>query len=317
MSAQVPPIDGSVGSSASASSVSGVPWLLPDGTLPTGRARAHVLLVVGKGGVGRTAVSAALATAATADGLRCLVIGLDDRPTLQRVCPTGVGPDVKMVSAGSALEDYLLDVGFGGFARRLASSGVIEVVGAAAPGIHDLVVLGRVKQLANDGAWDLIVVDTPAAGHAASMLTSVGGLLDIVDGGPIREQALAVRDLLNDDTRSAVVAVTLAETTPVNETAELLEVCTEVGVRTAGVVVNAVDTAPSGTVPAGVRNAPRWRDLLDAATTRAAAAAAEIDRMRRIAGDVPVSVLGRQPVAGLDAASVAALAAELRAGGHR
>jgi arsenite-transporting ATPase len=314
VSAQVPPIDGSVEESATDNTSAGLPWLLPDGTLPTGRARALVLLVVGKGGVGRTSVSAAIATAASRDGLRCLIVGLDGRPTLRQLCPVGDGPEVKMVSAGTALEDYLLDVGFGGFARRLATSGVIEVVGAAAPGIHDLVVLGRVKQLANDGAWDVIVVDTPAAGHAASMLTSVDGLLDIVDGGPIREQALAVRDMLSDPTRSAVVAVTLAETTPVNETTELLQTCTEVGVRIAGIVVNAVESAPASPIPSGVRGAALWRELHDEAQSRAKAAMAEIDRVHAIAGDVAVAVLARRPVAGMDAATVGALARDLAGG---
>ncbi|NBU95119.1 MAG: hypothetical protein EBS20_04355 [Actinobacteria bacterium] len=140
------------------------------------------------------------------------------------------------------------------------------------------------------------------------------GLLDIVDGGPIREQALAVRDMLSDPTRSAVVAVTLAETTPVNETAELLQTCTEVGVRISGIVVNAVESAPASPVPSGVRGAALWRELYDEAQSRATAAMTEIDRVRGIAGDVTVSVLARRPVAGMDVPTVAALADDLAGG---
>lgn len=292
----------------------GAPWILPDGTLPSADAGGRVLLVLGKGGVGRTAVTAVIARAAASDGLRVLVIGLDGRPTLGELC-RGSDVTVRMVSAGSALEDYLLDQGFGGFARRLAESGIIEVVGAAAPGIHDLVVLGKVKQFANEGRWDLIVVDAPAAGHATSMLTSVDGLLDIVDGGPIREQALAVRAVLRDPARAAAVLVTLPETTPVNESLELAAVTREVvGVSVAAGVISSVEPVldlPDPTVADGPLGAVIERGRATAAVTRDA-----IDRFT--AGvDAPVARLPRLPVAGVDADDAELLATVLRSGGLR
>ena len=215
------------------------PWLLPDGTLPRAERGARVLLVLGKGGVGRTTTTALLAHGAQAAGLKVLVVAIDGKSSLHRLCPDGV--DVRSVSAGSALEDYLLDQGFGTFARRLAQSGVIEVVGAAAPGIHDLVVLGKVKQFANAGQHDVVILDAPATGHATSMLSSVAGLLEIVEGGPIREQALDVQRLLLDADRCAAVVVTKAETTPVNESVELVSAVRDVGVGLAAGVVNAVE----------------------------------------------------------------------------
>jgi arsenite-transporting ATPase len=215
------------------------PWLLPDGTLPTAEHGARVLLVLGKGGVGRTTITSLIAHGARSAGLKVLVVAIDGKSSLHRLCPDGV--DVKSVSAGSALEDYLLDQGFGAFARRLAQSGVIEVVGAAAPGIHDLVVLGKVKQFANAGQHDVVILDAPATGHATSMLSSVAGLLDIVEGGPIREQALDVERLLMNADRCGAVVVTTAETTPVNESIELISAIREVGVALAGAVVNAVE----------------------------------------------------------------------------
>ena len=198
-----------------------------------------MLLVLGKGGVGRTTTTALLAHGAHAAGLRVLVVAIDGKSSLHRLCPDGV--DVRSVSAGSALEDYLLDQGFGNFARRLAQSGVIEVVGAAAPGIHDLVVLGKVKQFANAGQHDVVILDAPATGHATSMLSSVSGLLDIVEGGPIREQALDVQRLLMDSGRCGAVVVTKAETTPVNESIELISAIHSVEVALAGAIVNAVE----------------------------------------------------------------------------
>jgi hypothetical protein len=279
-----------------------------------------VLLVLGKGGVGRTVATAVIARAAAVDGLRVLVIGLDGRPTLTELC-RGSDVTVRMVSAGSALEDYLLDQGFGGFARRLAESGIIEVVGAAAPGIHDLVVLGKVKQFANEGRWDLIVVDAPAAGHATSMLTSVDGLLEIVDGGPIREQAVAVRAMLRDPVRSAAVLVTLPETTPVSESLELAAITRDpVGVAVAAGIVSAVepvlDLPPMTALGSG-------RAAKGVAPARAVlgrgAATAEVTREsvgRFVDGlGAPVARLPRLPVAGVDAEDAALLARILWAGG--
>lgn len=293
----------------------GAPWILPDGTLPSADAGGRVLLVLGKGGVGRTVVTAVIARAAAVDGLRVLVIGLDGRPTLAELC-RGSDVTVRMVSAGSALEDYLLDQGFGGFARRLAESGIIEVVGAAAPGIHDLVVLGKVKQFANEGRWDLIVVDAPAAGHATSMLTSVDGLLDIVDGGPIREQALAVRAVLRDPARAAAVLVTLPETTPVNESLELAAVTRDVvGVSVAAGVISSVEPVldlPDPSVSAdGPLGALIERGRATGAVTRDA-----IDRFST-GVDAPVARLPRLPVAGVGADDAELLAALLRHGGLR
>ena len=295
------------------------PWLLPDGTLPSAEHGGRVLLVLGKGGVGRTTTCAAIAHGAAEEGLRVLIVGLDGRPTLTALT-RGTEVTVRMVSAGTALEDYLLDQGFGGFAKRLATSGVIEVVGAAAPGIHDLVVLGKVKQFANEGRWDVIVVDAPAAGHATSMLTSVDGLLDIVEGGPIREQALAVRSLLLDHDRSAAVLVTLAETTPVSESLELAAVTREsVGVAIAAGVVSAVEPVrhlPSPDAVHGVRGAPALRTLLERAAVDAEVATASIDRC--VLGlSAPVALLPRLPVAGLDVASSTLLGRLLAAGGVR
>ena len=276
-----------------------------------------MLLVLGKGGVGRTTTCAAIAHGACAEGLRVLVVGLDGRPTLSAMT-RGTDVTVRMVSAGSALEDYLLDQGFGGFAKRLASSGVIEVVGAAAPGIHDLVVLGKVKQFANEGRWDLIVVDAPAAGHASSMLTSVNGLLDIVEGGPIREQAIAVRDLLLNHDRAAAVMVTLAESTPVSESLELAEVTrSEVGVAIAAGVVSAVDPVrdlPSPDDIHGVRGAPVLRAVLERAAIDGAVVSASIERFQSGLG-APVALLPRLPVAGVTADEARLLGALLACGG--
>jgi anion-transporting ArsA/GET3 family ATPase len=203
-------------------------------------AAARVTVVAGKGGVGKTTVTAVLCRAAASAGMRVLAVELDGKPVLAELC--GDLPHLAL-SAQLALEEYLRDHGFGRVAKRLSSSGVIDVVSTAAPGIDDIVVLGKIKQLARSGDWDAIVVDGPAAGHAVTMLTSAAGLRNAVSGGPVRTQADEVLEMLHDPSRLQVALVTLAETTPVNETIETAFALEDrVGVRLAPVIVNGVDT---------------------------------------------------------------------------
>lgn len=200
-----------------------------------------VVIVAGKGGVGKTTVTAVLARAAAESGRRVLVVELDGKPTLDQLLP---GIEVRHLSAAASLEEYLLDHGFGRIAKRLAATGVIDVIGTAAPGIDDLVVLGKIRQLETSGRWDVIIVDGPAAGHAITFLTGAAGLLDAAPAGPVGEQARSVAAMLRDPARCRVILVTLPETTPVNElletTAQLRE---RVGVALGPVVVDQVDVS--------------------------------------------------------------------------
>ena len=201
---------------------------------------AHVAIVAGKGGVGKTTVTAVLARAAADRGLRVLVVELDGKPTLASL----VGPDIRCLSLtpAAALAEYLDTHGLGRVAKRLATSGVIEVVATAAPGIDDIVVLGKVKQLEQSGDYDLIVVDGPAAGHAITFLMAPANLLKLVRGGPIHSQATEVAQLLSNPQRSQIILVTLPETTPVNEVIETAQkLKQDGGLRLGPVVVNAFD----------------------------------------------------------------------------
>jgi anion-transporting ArsA/GET3 family ATPase len=210
----------------------------------------RLVIVAGKGGVGKTTVTAVLARAATESGLRVLVVELDGKPALH----TLVGDDITVLSlsASAALAEYLNDHGLRRVAKRLASSGVIEVVSTAAPGIDDIVVLGKLKQLERIGDHDLIIVDGPAAGHAITFLMSARSLLDSVHAGPIHTQATEVREMLGDPARCQVVMVTLPETTPINELIETSFALEErVGVQLGPVVVNGFDDGPRLDIPDG------------------------------------------------------------------
>lgn len=246
-----------------------------------------LVIVAGKGGVGKTTVSAVLARAAADSGRRVLVVELDGKPAL-----AGLVPDlaVRPISAPAALEEYLHEHGFRVIAKRLASTGVIDVVGTAAPGIHDLVVLGKLKQLERSGEWDVIVVDGPAAGHAVTFLTSAAGLRDAIRSGPVRSQADDVVALLGDHDRCQVVLVTVPETTPVNELLETIDLLRDrVGVRLGPVVVNQVDAGPTLPDPEAVSfgrtrtHVVEARAATDFRRTRRGAQAAELARLDGVA----------------------------------
>ncbi|MDW3215928.1 MAG: ArsA-related P-loop ATPase [Ilumatobacteraceae bacterium] len=274
----------------------------------------NLVIVAGKGGVGKTTVTAVLARAAADAGRRVLVVELDGKPTLDGLVPD---LEIRHLSAAELLEEYLFEHGFKRIAKRLASTGVIDVIGTAAPGIDDLVVLGKIKQLERSGDWDLIVVDGPAAGHAITFLTAAPGLLDAVRSGPVRDQATDVQALLADPDRCQVVLVTLPETTPVNELVELsFSIEERVGVRLAPIVVNQVDPAVDLPDPAAVdfgRAHVQVDDAVAAAEFRRERIGAQQAELARLAADVPIEQvhLAARPTADITAADVAAIAAEL------
>lgn len=274
----------------------------------------NLVIVAGKGGVGKTTVTAVLARAAADAGRRVLVVELDGKPTLETLLPD---VEVQHLSAAELLEEYLFEHGFKRIAKRLASTGVIDVIGTAAPGIDDLVVLGKIKQLERSGNWDLIVVDGPAAGHAITFLTSAPGLLDAVHAGPVHDQATDVQALLADRERCQVVLVTLPETTPVNELIELSFAIEErVGVRLAPIVVNQVDAATDLPDPNEVdfgRARVQVDDAVAAAEFRRERVTTQQAELARLQASVPIEQLrlAARPTADITAADIAALAAEL------
>jgi anion-transporting ArsA/GET3 family ATPase len=286
-------------------------------------AASRVVIVAGKGGVGKTTVSAALARAAATTGLSALIVEVEGKSGLANlfgqppfdyeevVLSPGGGPDgaadvtARTLTPDDALIEYLQDHGMSRISKRLASTGAVDMVATAAPGIKDILVLGKVKQLEQRRVADVIVLDAPAAGHAISFLRSARGLIDAVRVGPINAQARDVLELLTDPARCQVVLVTLPEETPVNElveTAYSLE--DEVGVSLGPVVVNG-----------------RYRDrgsleadaLAGAAQFRRHRMALQADQVARLADTLPLPQLSLPYLfdADLGPAQVDQLAAEL------
>jgi len=210
---------------------------------------SHVVIVAGKGGVGKTTVTAALAVTAARAGSSVLVVEVEGKSGL----PTMFGTEAlsydeidfepriraRFLTPDAALVDYLESHGMRRMSKRLIASGALEVVATAVPGMKDILVLGKVKSLDESRAADLLIVDAPAAGHAISFLLSPRGLLDAVRVGPISKQASDVVALLSDPARCQVMLVTLPEETPVSEAIETAYAIEDrAGVALGPVVVN-------------------------------------------------------------------------------
>jgi len=180
----------------------------------------------------------------------------------------------RRVTPDGALLEYLADHRLERASKRLLSAGVIDVVSTAIPGIRDVLVLGKVKQLERAEAADLIIVDAPATGHAVTFLTSASGLLQAARGGPIRTQAEDVLEMLSDPARCQVVLVTLPEEMPVNETIEAAyRLEDKADVQLGPVVVNCYDqpsadltvTSAEAAAEAGVTLDPGRLEAIDEA----------------------------------------------------
>ena len=174
---------------------------------------SRVLIVAGKGGVGKTALGATCATAAARLGFSTLLVEVGGRsaaapmigaesigyePIDVDVPGAAGGLSARSITPDEALVEWLGTNGLDRVARRMARSGLLEVVATATPGIKDLLVLGKIRNLEETGAADVIVVDAPAAGHALGFLRAPATIADTARAGTIRRQADEALAMLDD-----------------------------------------------------------------------------------------------------------------------
>jgi anion-transporting ArsA/GET3 family ATPase len=219
----------------------------------------RLVLVTGKGGVGRTTVATALGLAAARRGRRTLVcevaaqervssaferagVGYEETELAERLFAISIDPE-------RAQEEYLRDqIPSRTLYRILVENRVFSHLAAATPGLRELVTLGKVWELAQlerrdarNSPYDLVVLDAPATGHGLGMLAAARTFRDAARVGPIARRADVIHTFVTDPERTGVVAVALPEEMPVNETIELRDrLRDELGLAIDAAVVNGV-----------------------------------------------------------------------------
>jgi anion-transporting ArsA/GET3 family ATPase len=217
----------------------------------------RLLIVTGKGGVGKSTVSAALAMAGARTGRRTCLVEVEGRRTFSHLLETAPwdfserefrpGLWGLSIDPDAALAEYLgMFYGARRLSRLVAGSAAVEFATTAAPGIKDVLLIGKVKELERrrdpDGRfrYDLIVVDAPPTGRIVRFLRAPEATTELIRLGPIRAQAQQVIDLVLDPQRTRVLLVTLLEEMPVRETVEAAAALTELGVTVGALLVNRV-----------------------------------------------------------------------------
>lgn len=230
----------------------------------------QLVILSGKGGVGRTTVAAALARAAAARGKRVLIAQTNAVERLGRMLgrPGPIGAEVTEIAPGIAvvnmtpresLHQYALMVlRYEAVYKALFDNRIVRGFLSAIPGIDAYAMLGKTwwHTTETEGPpppkgsraprlrYDLVILDGPASGHATAMLKIPKAIIDAVPAGPLLRDARAISTLLADAQRTALVIVTLPAELPAGETVELARAArTQLGVPLGPVIVNAVPPA--------------------------------------------------------------------------
>ena len=236
---------------------------------------AHrVLIVTGKGGVGKSATCAALGLAAARAGRRVLICetqGAERMAPMFGVHPGGysvipLAPEVRgmSITSDAAIEDYLLKIlHFKKLYQMVFRNRIMGPFMDAVPGLHDLIQLGKVMDMDNDGTLgvDLYIIDAPATGHALAMLTAPRTMMDLTVRGPFHENAKKIADLVEDPLKTGIVLVSTAEELPVSETLDLYQRLGRHQRQVRRVVLNEV-LEPVFT-PESAADFAAWRTLLE------------------------------------------------------
>jgi anion-transporting ArsA/GET3 family ATPase len=216
-----------------------------------------LLVITGKGGTGKTTVAAAVGVLAASRGLETIVVEVGDQgrlPGLFGGAAASPGEETRLedrlwtisIDPDQALLEWLQALGGRVPGRLLASSGTFQYFAAAAPGAKEMVSMVKIWELTERRAkrsrgYDLVILDAPATGNALGMLRSPSTFGAIARVGPIRGQAERVLALLEDEERSAYLAVAQGTEMAVSETLELAEaVQLQLGRRLEGVIANAL-----------------------------------------------------------------------------
>ena len=195
----------------------------------------RIVFVLGKGGVGRSTVAAALGLLAAHRGRRAIVVEVaarGDVPRLfGRVCAPGAESELApglwtlAVDPAQALEEYLRDQLPGRLlADLISSSGTAGYVAAATPGLRELLTVGKIWELAQEQRrptdaqpYDVVIVDAPATGHGLALLEAPRTFSTAAQIGPIARQGAIIAETLRDRAMTAMAAVATPEQAALDE----------------------------------------------------------------------------------------------------
>ncbi|MCU1366430.1 MAG: putative anion transporting ATPase [Ilumatobacteraceae bacterium] len=263
----------------------------------------QLLFVTGKGGVGKTTVAAALAQLAALQGRRTLVCEMDAKGSLAAAFDCSPFPyaarqvDTDLYAMAMNTEDSLREylklfirIPFVGRIGPLART--FDFVADAAPGVKEILAIGKLCYEVRERNYDLVVVDAEATGHIISQIGAPRVISELVQVGLVKDQTKWMLDILEDPVRTGLVTVTTPEEMPVNETIDLLaQVSQRTRVDSAAVIVNRVLPALFGTREATVFD-QLFTPMAQAALVKAAGRAvtdvmdaARMNESRRRIGD--------------------------------
>jgi anion-transporting ArsA/GET3 family ATPase len=211
-----------------------------------------LIFVTGKGGVGKTTVAAALALLAAEHGKKTLVCDIDAKGDLADFFETGptqfqereIQPRLWAMSMDTeaSLKQYLsLQLKMPFVARIGPLARMFDFVATAAPGVKEIVTVGKMVWEVREGHYDLVVVDASPTGHIIGQLAAPQAINELVQVGLVRQQTGWLLDILGNPELTGLAIVTTPEEMPVNETIELSgRIKQDTNVDLAAVIVNRV-----------------------------------------------------------------------------
>lgn len=212
----------------------------------------QLLFVTGKGGVGKSTIASSLALLAANEGKRTLVCEVDAKGNLAefygtkplRFAPTEVqsGLFAMTMDTEESLREYLrLQLHVPLISRLGPLAKTFDFVATAAPGVKEILTVGKLAYEVRERNYDLVVVDASATGHVVGQLASPVAMKELVSVGIVRQQTEWMLNILTDPDRTGVVVVATPEEMPVNETIELIDrLDSETDIDVAAVIANRV-----------------------------------------------------------------------------
>lgn len=224
--------------------------------------KCRLIFVTGKGGVGKSAVSAALAGTLASRGRRVALVELSSEYTLCRFLATppsnshmdDISPHLCLFrfQPDDILEDFVDEkFHFRGVYKILFDNRFVKYFLDATPGFHEFLIMSRLWHLAehNLTPFDTIIVDAPATGHALALFEVPKIVTEAVHSGPLRQAASRSLDLITNNTKTGIIIVSIAEEMSATEAGIIKAKSKKMGLNTIGVVINRIDDGLPTSVP--------------------------------------------------------------------